>query len=294
MLWLAEVDIWLPDTLCDPPTNQGNSHILIFLVSKVLKSVIVLERGEDTILIKWSVDELSPDAVARILRSEARFGPFHPITDYINLTQHGEYVDRVPTTHLYRRWYYKFEFKEGERAYVWPEWPLSSEFRGDRVAVAMAADNEIYYRVHGREVIYFPIPTYGTRCPVCFDVVSNKQVAPGCRNCWDTTFAQGYLTPVKVHIMLIGEQRYMDRSYGGSGAVIFGSFPWWVDLRPGSLVVEQENRRWRVGENINRIMKRRVVIYQTCQLIEIPHGKIEWYVPVPEVISERVVGWRYS
>jgi len=262
----------------------------------LLRNVQIIERGENKIILRWDPISQTRQLFCEILRSDGRFGPFEVISPRIDLTKSSEYTDQPPTQHRYRRWYYKFQIidEKGNVTIEPDRLPVSSEFRGDQVAVAMSGDVEIYLREYGREVIYLPVRTYGERCPVCYDKTSSKKLKSGCEVCWDTTFVNGYLTPVKTSVILEMENKAQTQDSGITGVMARARFPWYIDLRPGSILIENENTRWKVIEPFQTVSKRRVTIYQIANISAIPYGGIEWKIPVPDEIAKKPTGFRYS
>jgi hypothetical protein len=54
---------------------------------------------------------------------------------------------------------------------------------------------------------------------------------------------------------------------------------WYPPLKPRDLVVEPENRRWRVVQ-VNQTEQGRAVVHQEVQLHEVPPKDIEFLVPI--------------
>ena len=264
--------------------------------------VTVSTKSEDSMIVSW---ELVGKGIQRtklqVLRSESRFGPFEPVCDQFGAEKTGTFTDTTPRFDIRRRWYYKIRvFRAGTNV---GEYPLgveaaSNERRDDPLARSMAHDNELRYRIHGDPVIYFPIRSYGMRCSKCWDSITEDRVMSNCEACYDTTFSGGFLTPVKIWMMVENRQTFAAaKAIPGpatSATVATARFPWFVDLKPNDVIVEEDNTRWRICEPIQVVRKRKCAIYHFAGLARIPNGSIEYRLQVPDTIAEKRKGWSYT
>jgi hypothetical protein len=264
-------------------------------------AVTVSTRSLEKTTIGWSIQDWVPDQMQlRVLRSESRFGPYDPITGWFQATASSSLED---TTHLHkitRRWYYQIETDkavDGEHlVYPYP-YGASTERRSDSEARLKASENELLYRKHGQAVIYFPCRSYGSRCPKCFDSVTGKQLMANCDACYSTTYSGGFMYPVKCWIMLEDKTTSNNRDTGAGVPIISrqasGRFPWFLDVKVGDVVVDEDNNRWKVGEPIQVVSKRGCVLYQTAKLFLITLDCIEYSLPIPATIDVPTRSWKY-
>jgi len=262
-------------------------------------------KSTDEITLSWVLSGYDSQnrLTAQLVRCESRFGPYEPVGEPFDPRSRDTLVDVVGQYRILRRWYYRLRITEyTNSAEVTQEWPpydgASTDRRDDPEAMLLASDSEVRYRDHGQSVIYFPVRTSGERCPKCFDRVTSAQISANCAACWGTSFTGGFLQPVKVWIML-EHQKATPSQENVQGVPITtvhtqARFPWFVDLKPNDVVVDEDNRRWSVTENIHRVMKRGCLIRSECEMALLPLDNVEYQLPVPDQIAEKQRGWRYT
>jgi len=60
------------------------------------------------------------------------------------------------------------------------------------------------------------------------------------------------------------------------------------EIHPRWIVIDSENRRWRIGEGIRRVEKGRALVRQDFPLHAIPRGDIEYKLPLNMTDAEKI------
>lgn len=226
-----------------------------------------------------------------VKRSESRFGPYDPICQPFMAVTTSEFTDTVPQFKFSRRWYYRIEVRRSDgHVDVFPTvGGFSNERRDDPEANMLAGDTEMRLNSTGDFVVYFPVRTSGARCVRCYDPDTGSQLLSNCPSCFSTTFAGGFLSPVRLRI-IIDRTSISESTNEGTGIPLTSAqgsarFPWYLDVKDGDVIVEEDNRRWRVVGPIDTTRKRKVVTRHDAGLHLLSRDASEYQLPVPAVIS---------
>lgn len=233
--------------------------------------------------ISW---ELAPthvdvlDFTFQLLRSESPEGPFDPLgapfeDRYIAIDTELQQSSR------WRRLYYKIRCTHKR----------TSESR-DSDAVALEAEPDLYAmearrnfqlmmaEFAGRRCWAFLKRTFGQRCS-CWSPVLMKQTRSGCQTCYDTTYVRGYFSPIETWMQIDPSPKTDQVTNVGvmQQSNTTARLAYYPSLKPGDLIVEPENRRWRVM-TVNATEKARATLHQEIVLHEIPQRDIEFNLPL--------------
>lgn len=256
-------------------------------------------KPQDTkhVLLEWSVDATTTAVELQIFRSESRFGPYDPITPKILIKSTSTYLDTLPSSHLTRRWYYKLRIFAGMSHEDFPKNDgFSTEPRDDKIANYMAKQHVLFLKIHGRIMTYFPVRTSGERCLECYDEDTAKKIKQSCRACWDTTFARGFLQPVQIPAMLydVGENLSSVKAAGTEIRPQLVELPWFVDPKPGDVIVASGRERFQLREPIQPIYKRGVVVYWNAQCYRVPLSSVLYELPSGDAGRIEIESLRYN
>lgn len=221
-----------------------------------------------------------------VLRSEAEFGPYEVLTPAMRGAE--RYRDSLLSGYhsRYTRLYYRVRVVErisGNTAEFPSSGGTSLSATPDLIAIEMARQESIKLQeFSGRRVWVYPRRKTGQRCPVCYDRVTGRQMRADCINCYGTTWVGGYHPPIAVYAQI---QSSMDVTVRTPTSVHevqdtllkLSNYP---ELDNKDLIVELENKRWVVGDRINKIQKGRATIRQEAPISLVPSGDIEYRVPV--------------
>jgi hypothetical protein len=233
--------------------------------------------------ISWQVKSTQEDILDyqfQVLRSESPSGPF----DNISVPFQDEYLfidnaiwvgDRWRMLHYLVRVIY---VPTGETKDFGP---VTQEAEPDLIALELRRHMQLLFHEHaGRKCWVLPIRTFGARCE-CWDDRLQKKTRSRCELCFDTGFVRGYLSPIEVWMQVDPSPKTNQVTNNGAfqqsnTTARVGYYP---PLRPNDLIVEPENRRWRVIQ-VNQTEQGRAAVHQELQLHEIPPRDIEYAVPL--------------
>lgn len=216
-----------------------------------------------------------------VLRSEAAMGPYEqiagPLRDQYNLRD-----IQVSLLHKWRQYYYKIRVVHRPTAQEETFGPASSvEPEQDLIAAEIIRQEDLLFREFaGRRCILFPARTFGPAC-TCYDVVTRRTTRSGCRTCFGTGWLGGYMAPVEVFVQIdpftkVAQKNALQERQPGDTAARMISFP---PVSPNDILVESENKRWRVL-SVTPTQRLRATVRQELTIHEIPKGDIEYALPV--------------
>lgn len=229
--------------------------------------------------VSWEVaatHESVLDYTFTVLRSESPSGPFEtlgaPFEDrYIFIDADLEPGNR------WRMYHYVVRVTRKRDGVVVDTLPVAREAEPDLVALELRRHMQLLmHEFAGRQCWVLPRRTFGQRCS-CWDPVLQQPTRGGCRLCWSTGFVRGYLSPIEVWMQIDPSAKTNTVStvgtpQQGNTTARCGYYP---PLKPQDLVIEAENRRWRVV-SVSATEKGRAPIHQEVTLHEIPPRDIEF------------------
>ncbi len=193
--------------------------------------------------VYWEVEPTHRDLfdfTFQVLYSESPDGPFDAISP--ELEDEYRFVDdRIHDGHRLRRHFYKIRIREKPTDLSRDDGPYESVPVTDLIALEMRRHRELLYReFSGRRSWILPKRTFGQRCG-CFNQDLQKQTRSGCLTCFDTGFVRGYLRPIETFLQF--EPLAESTPAPTRTRVEVPAFP---QVKPGDVVIEPENARWRV------------------------------------------------
>jgi hypothetical protein len=229
-----------------------------------------------------------------LYRSESAFGPWTVIAGPFQ----DQYYFRdttAPSKHEWRNLYYLLKVVDKVTHEEASFGPTAQEGESDLIAMEINRLEDVLFREFvGRKCWLFPVRSFGAYC-VCVDRVSGRRTKSNCLNCYDAGFLGGYLSPIQCFVQI-------DASGNASQATPYGelqpnqtsarliSFP---QVKPKDILIEAENKRWRV-EKVTTTERLRSVVHQELLLSKITKGDVEYKLPVNvadlrelEISSER-------
>jgi hypothetical protein len=232
----------------------------------------------DYIDIYWEcVNGADPlDYSFRILRSEAQFGPFLPITKWFSDKYHYRDYTALKRS-LVRHFYYKIEVKKNvdSSTEVFPPDGLPGESVGakpDLVALEISRIARLKLKqFEGRKVWLLPRKTFGARCTKCYDQVTQQQIRSNCGSC----------SPVECYMSISEPQNTVQATdlnkltpIKGTGRL--SNYP---VVNEDDVVVEGDNTRWRVF-GVSNTSKNRALIRQNFGLEAISPNDMAYKIPL--------------
>jgi hypothetical protein len=249
-----------------------------------IKNIEVKSLSVDHLDLFWEIGDTYEDPhdyTFTVERSESAMGPFDQISEPFS----DKYFFRDVIVGLFHKWrqhWYRIKITKKSD---------SSESYSDVVSLSAPPDliaNEVrrlellLMREHiGRACWMFPRRTWGQRCPDCWDRVTGSRLRDQCEACYDTGYAKGYLDPILQVIQFdpspkadqplqVAKTQQQDSS---------ARAPYFPPLKPNDIIVEAENRRWRVI-HVSTTQRLRAVLHQEIRLHDIPKTDIEYRLPV--------------
>ena len=255
------------------------------------KNLRVRTFSLDFLELSWEIDDtdLDPrDYHCYILRSESPMGPFDVLTGPFE--DRYLFVDnRVNQLSKWRAFYYKIRsVRKADITDVAESAPISLGAEPDLIAAEIQMrERMLWTEFAGRQCFIFPVRTFGQRCPNCFDGAdkgkgfTSHRTRSKCITCYDTGFARGYLSPIQISVQIdprdqsiqtlpVGETQQTDT------AARLPNFPL---VKPRDIIVEAENKRWRVVKS-KPTERLRSPVHQELLLHEIQPGDIEFMLEI--------------
>jgi hypothetical protein len=232
----------------------------------------------------WEINDSQEDVydyTFQVLRSESPEGLFDPITD----TFEDRYIfvdSRVPSGDKYRQLWYKLRVVHKASGDVRDHGPVTQEAEPDLVAQFIRrSEMTLLTQVIGRLCWLFKLRTFGARCPSCWDTVSHKRTRANCLSCYDTGFLRGYHNPIEVWIQIDPPAKTKQNLPQQIGQMVSTTArtSFYPNINPGDLIVEAENKRWRIT-TVSTSERLRAPIKQEMQILQVANTDIEYRLPV--------------
>jgi len=234
--------------------------------------------------VSWEIEDTSEDVLdytLQVLRSESMAGPWEAIS--IPFEDRYLFLDRQkPSFHTSRQLQYKIVVTKKSTEETEEFGPVDVQPDADLMALELRRHFQLLMREFaGRRVWLLPVRTFGQRCPRWNKTLA-KRTCQGCRTCFDTGFIRGYLSPIELWMQIdtndmLGEQNSAtgptQQQNNNARVAYFGP------LKPRDVVIEAENKRWRVV-SVNQTEHGRSPVHYEIQLHEIPTSDVEYAFPI--------------
>lgn len=230
--------------------------------------------------ISWELGSTTEDIfdyTFQLFRSEGPEGPYEALTP--EMEDQYLFVDRtIRHGHSYREYYYRARVRH----------KASNETQDFGPAYHSGAEPDLWaqeVRKHinllmrefaGRRCWVFPVRTFGQRCE-CWDPILQKRTKSNCLTCFDTGFVRGYMTPIEAWTQIDPNPKAEQNTSVGpiQQEVTTARSGYWPPLKPRDLIIEGENKRWRVSQ-VTHTQKSRAVLHQELQIFQLPKSDIEY------------------
>ena len=233
--------------------------------------------------VSWKISDTSEDIfdyTFQVLRSESPSGPFDILTQPFE-DKYFVIDNVVPVGHRWRTYFYKLKITYKPTGEFIETSAVAKEPEADLIALEIRRHMQLLFREFaGRRTWVLPIRTFGQRCE-CWSRTLNKKTRSGCVTCFDTGFVRGYLSPIEIWAQFDPSPKTEQNTNVGAlqqsnTTARCGSFP---PIKPNDLLIEPENRRWRVIQ-VNQVEQNRARVFQELQLHEIPERDVEFSIPL--------------
>ncbi len=233
--------------------------------------------------LTWKVEDTSEDLLDytfQVQRSESPSGPFENVS--IPFQDHFSFLDNVLVGgHRWRKYFYQLFVTRVPTGDTATFGPVTKDPDADLIALELRRHMQLLFREFaGRRCWILPARTFGQRCS-CWNPTLRTRRQSGCRLCFDTSFVRGYLSPIESWVQVDPSAKTEQNTNVGAQqqSNTTARLVWYPPLKPRDLVIEPENRRWRVVQ-VNQTEQGRAVVHQEVQLHEIPPKDIEFLVPL--------------
>jgi len=232
--------------------------------------------------ISWEIETFSSakadifDYTFQILRSESPEGPF----DQVSPTFQDRYLfidTSIKTGSVFRHYYYRIRTTTLATGLFEDTDSVTLEPDADLIATELRKHMNLLFREFvGRRCWVMPVRTFGQRCG-CWNDTLQKRTRSGCRTCYDTGFIRGYLSPIEAWIMFdpsanTRQQTNIGELEQDNTTAKLGFYP---ELKPRDVIIEPENRRWRI-QQVNQTEQLRAPVHQEVSMHLIPRSDVEY------------------
>jgi hypothetical protein len=252
-------------------------------VSLEVKDFRVRSLDIDFNELSWRLVDTSEDILDytfAVQRSESPSGPFdiigRPFQDRFT------FVDNTLSTgHRWRKYFYQLRVAHVPSGEFLDFGPVSKDPDPDLIALELRRHMQLLFREFAaRRCWVLPARTFGQRCS-CYNATLKQKRTSGCKLCFDTGFVRGYLHPIESWIQIDPSAKTEQNTNVGAQqqSNTTARLSWYPPLKPRDLIIEPENRRWRVVQ-VNQTEQGRAAVHQEVQLHEIPPKDVEFAVPL--------------
>ncbi len=229
------------------------------------------------VVVQWSSNQYGP--------YQAVSGPIIDGLHFRDTTVKGQHS-------FYHQRYYRLIIRNRSSQAETPfpaEGGIRLQAPADLMALEMARQENLKLKeFSGRKVWVFARRVSGPRCVACYDPVQRRRVRSDCATCFGTGTYGGYHAPVACYMQVQTPTEVTLKIPDGEVQVEnaqfrLGNYP---ELSEGDLVVEAENVRWAVSDQINKVKKARALIRQEGVLHRIPKTDAQYNVPLKLTVDE--------
>jgi hypothetical protein len=252
------------------------------------KDLIVRSFSLDWLEVSWEVENTTLDPHSfdwYIERSESPEGPWDPLADAFQ--DRYRFIDhRVNLLERWRSLYYRLKSVEkADTSNVVYSSPATLGAEPDLIAKEIQLlERTVWREFTGRKCWLYPVRTFGQYCPHCMDIGKGgtfRKLRSNCHTCYDTKYARGYMNPIELYIQFdpspkSAQQLGTGETQQSNTTARMGNFPL---VKPGDIIVESENRRWRVVQ-VASTERLRSKVHHELTLHELVKGDVEFQLPV--------------
>jgi hypothetical protein len=232
--------------------------------------------------VSWTIPSTAKSTLAykfTVLRGESPAGPFDPVTDALVDRFHiRDYI--APRKMAWRNLDYVVRLSYGDESTESD--PVALQARPPLDALEMIRLNSLLFREFtGRPTLIYQLRTFGERCAVCYDAVTQRRLVANCAHCYGSSFARGYHYPIYAYVQISPETRAPQptETILTQQATTQARMSIYPIVKAGDLLVELEGARWRV-QNVQFTERLRAPVQQILAITRVPEGDVEYKLPV--------------
>lgn len=252
-------------------------------VSITIKDLHVRSLDIDFNEVSWKLDDTSEDVfdyTFQVQRSESPSGPWEDLS--VSFQDQYVFIDNtLATGHRWRKYFYQVAVTHVPSGVVVCFGPASKDPDADLIALELRRHMQLLFREFaGRRCWVLPARTFGQRC-TCYNMKTRSRTRSGCILCFDTSFVRGYFSPIESWMQFDPSPKTEQNTNVGAMQQSNTTLrvAWYPPLKPRDVIVEAENRRWRVVQ-VSQTEQGRAAVHQEVQVHEIPPKDIEFAIPL--------------
>lgn len=247
-------------------------------------NIRVLSLSIDYNQITWCVEDTMKDVLDytfQVLRSESATGPFEPAS--VEFEDRYQFIDnRVKVGDIYRQYHYVIRVRNKQTGETQDFGPNAKAPEPTLVAMELRKHMNLLMREFiGRRCWLLPVRTFGQRCAACWNPRLKKRTKSGCRTCFDTGFTRGYHQPVEFWISL--DPQPSDNQESNLGRIqqqnTTGRAAHFPPVKPGDLLIEPENVRWKIRTRTTT-QEQRAIVTQEVRVHRVPETDVEYTIDI--------------
>lgn len=234
--------------------------------------------------ITWEVSSGTQDVLDftfQVVRSESPEGPFDPITP--EFEDRYLYIDsRIPSGDKFRQLWYRIKLRHKATDTTTDTASFTNEADPDLVAAYIRrVEQAVFAQVTGRACWLFKRRTFGTRCPSCWDSTTGRRTRSSCLTCYDTGYLRGYLNPIEIYAQIdpSAKTTSLMPQQKNQEVLTQARMTFYPNVSPEDVIVEAENKRWRVV-TASQTERLRAPVHQELTLRQINNTDVEYKLPL--------------
>ena len=252
-------------------------------MSLTIKDFRVRSLDQDFNELSWKVADAQADVLDytfQVLRSESPEGPY----DNLGVAFEDRYLfidNTIKVEHRWRKYFYKLRVTRKADDTFEDVGPVTKDPDADLIALELRRHMQLLFKEYaGRRCWILPVRTFGQRCS-CWNATLQKSNRSGCVTCFDTSFVRGYMSPIESWIQIEPNAKTEQNTAVGAQqqSNTTARLAWYPPLKPRDVIIEGENRRWRVV-TVAQTEHGRAPVHQEVQLHEIPAKDVEFKIPL--------------
>ena len=234
----------------------------------------------DFLEISWKIEDTHLDVLDftfQVLRSESANGPWEEMTP--PFSDQYLFFDRISHPfHNARLLHYLLRVTNRITGEAIDVGPASQQAEPDLIGREIRRHMNLLFREFtGRRCWILPVRTFGQRC-TCWNSTLQKRTRSGCRLCYDTGFVRGYHYPIETFIQIDPGANQAEQNQATGPTQQMNTTARLSEIgivKPRDLLIEPENRRWRVT-TINQTEQVRSPVHLELTIHQIPSSDIEY------------------
>lgn len=251
----------------------------------VLRNLAVRSLDIDQKEITWELGSTMVEALdaylVEVQRSESPEGPWDTISP--PFSDRYIFIDRrIPFGDKYALLYYRLRASNAATGQEFFFGPATQGPDADMSALAIRRMEMTFFtQVVGRRCWLFKKRTFGPRCRNCWDHIMQKRTVDRCLDCFGTGILRGYHNPIEVWVQ-IDPSTKMQQNNAQQIAQFVNSaarMSFYPDVKPGDVLIEMENKRWRV-QSVTLSERLRAPVKQELVIRQIEETDIEYKLPL--------------